>query len=241
MTASRPDRPRQHRARADRRHPDRCRPYRSWRVAAAGRALAGTVIATVAVILLTCTPARAHVLLAKAQPNGNGTTTLTFTFDHGCGDSPTTELTAWLPVGVTAVPTAATTQPTGWSGRATAKQVSWKGPGVKPGKEATFSVATRIIGTIGQTFRFPTVQRCDNGESYQWTDTRPGDEHPAPTMIATGSVLAARPALAPPANATQSRTGASLPHALSAIAVFTAAAAALAFILPRRKTPSAPG
>jgi len=232
MTPTHPYRPRPRRARAVR--------SRSRRAAAACRALVGTVIAAAAAILLTGTPAAAHVLLAKAQPNGNGTTTLTFTFDHGCGDAPTTELTVSLPAGVTAVTTAATTQPTGWSARATAKRVKWTGPGAKPGKEATFSVVTRIIGTIGQSFRFPTVQRCDNDESYQWTDAQPGDEHPAPTMIATGAVLAAQPAPALPTATTRSQTAANLPQALAAIAIFTAAATTLGLFLTRRKTPGIP-
>ncbi len=103
-----------------------------------------------------CTPASAHVLLATAQPNGDGTTTLTFTFDHGCGTAPTTELAVSLPSGITAVTTAATIQPPGWSAQATTDQVSWTGPGVTTGHhQAEFAVVTRIVGTVGQTFQFP--------------------------------------------------------------------------------------
>jgi uncharacterized protein YcnI len=201
----------------------------------------GAVLALVAVtMVLAGTPAAAHVLLAKAQPNGNGTTTLTFTFDHGCGTAPTTELAVSLPTGVTAVTTEPTTQPHGWSAQTTTGQVKWTGPGVTPGQhQAEFAVVTRIVGTVGQTFQFPTVQRCDNNASYAWTDPQPGDEHPAPTMIATRAVLAEQPPSAIPATTTRSETGASLAVTLSAIAIFAAAAATLGRFVTRPKPPDA--
>lgn len=212
---------------------------RSQRPRLAPVARLGTVLALVSVtMVLAGTPASAHVLLAKAQPNGNGTTTLTFTFDHGCGTAPTTELVVSLPSGVTAVTTAATTQPADWSGQATAGQVRWTGPGVTPGpQQIEFAVVTRIVGAVGQTFQFPTVQRCDNGDSYEWTDPQPSDEHPAPTMIATRAVLAEQPP--PVLPTTQSQTGASLPQTLGAIAIFTTAAAALGRFLTRPRPPDA--
>jgi uncharacterized protein YcnI len=202
------------------------------------RRVAGACLALIAAavtIPLTGTPAAAHVLLAKAQPTGDGTTTLTFTFDHGCEKSPTTELTVALPSGVTTVAGKATTQPDRWKARTTAKRVSWTGPGITPGKQATFSVVTRIIGNVGQTFHFPTLQRCDNGSSYQWDDHGPSDEHPAPTMIATRAVLASRPPPpALPAATTTNETGASLPQALVAMAAFTVAATGLGLFVARR-------
>jgi uncharacterized protein YcnI len=231
------------------------RPRRPRRAAAACPALPAALLfvflSAAAAILLTAAPAAAHVLLAKAQPNGDGTTTLTFTFDHGCGKAPTTELTVSLPGGITTVTTpatspatpsaagAATTQPARWTGRVTAKRVSWTGPGITPGNQAAFSVRTRIIGTVGQTFHFPTIQRCDNGEFYEWAGHQPTDEHPAPTMIATRAVLASQPP--PPATpvVTSDETGASLPQALAAVAAFTMAVTALGIFLTRGGAPGA--
>lgn len=202
-----------------------------------GAALTALITAAV-VLLLTGAPAAAHVLLAQAQPNGDGSTTLTFTFDHGCGDSPTTELIVSLPAGAT-TPTR-TEQPTGWKATAETGRITWTGPGLKPGAEAAFSLVTRLTGTIGQPLRFPTVQRCANAQAYEWTDPQPGDEHPAPSLIATGAILASVPAAtraaAGPAPGTDA--AASLPQALSALALFVIAAAAAGAVITRRARPT---
>jgi hypothetical protein len=188
------------------------------------------VTATTAALLLTGSPAAAHVLLAKAQPNGDGSTTLTFTFDHGCGDSPTTELIVSLPAGAT--PASPTEQPTGW--KAT---IAPSRPGLQTGAEAAFSPVTRLTGTIGQPLRFPTVERCANSQQYQWTDPQPGDEHPAPSLIATGAILAPQPRTAPQAPAPAADTGgAGLAQALGALATLVLAAAASAAVVTRRAT-----
>ncbi|MGN9907690.1 DUF1775 domain-containing protein [Phytohabitans sp. LJ34] len=194
-----------------------------------------TVIAAAAVaaLLFAGSPAAAHVLLAKAQPNGDGSTTLTFTFDHGCGDSPTTELIVSLPAGAT--PPSRTEQPAGWKATTEPGRIAWTGPGLKAGAEAAFSLVTRLTGTIGQPLRFPTVQRCANKEQYQWTDPQPGDEHPAPSLIATGAILAPQPGAAARAPAAPTDTGAaSLPQAALALAILVAAAAVAATLITRR-------
>ncbi|MDQ7905212.1 DUF1775 domain-containing protein [Phytohabitans sp. ZYX-F-186] len=200
-----------------------------------GRVIAA-ITATTAALLLTGSPAAAHVLLAKAQPNGDGSTTLTFTFDHGCGDSPTTELIVSLPAGAT--PPTRTEQPTGWNATITPSRVTWTGPGLNAGAEAAFSLVTRLTGTIGQPLRFPTVQRCPNGQAYEWTDPQPGDEHPAPSLIATGAILAPQPAAAPRTPAPPTDTGgASLPQAAAALAVLVLAAGSAAAVVTRRANP----
>jgi periplasmic copper chaperone A len=197
-----------------------------------GRSIAAIVAATAA-ILLSGSPAAAHVLLAKAQPNGDGSTTLTFTFDHGCGESPTTALVVSLPSGA-ATPTR-TEQPTGWKATTETSRITWTGPGLQPGTEAAFSLVTRLTGTIGQALRFPTEQRCANGQSYQWTDPQPGDEHPAPSLIATGAILAPVPAATQRvASPTTGSGGADLPQALGALAIFIATVTTATAIAARR-------
>ncbi|WP_422733771.1 DUF1775 domain-containing protein [Micromonospora sp. WMMD558] len=205
-----------------------------------GRVVAA-LAAAAAVLLLTGSPATAHVLLAKAQPNGDGSTTLTFTFDHGCGESPTTELIVSLPAGAT--PASRTEQPAGWTASTAPSRVTWAGPGLKAGAEAAFSLTTRLTGTIGQPLRFPTVQRCANGAAYEWTDPQTGDEHPAPSLIATGAILAPIPTATRAATAPAPGTGgaATLPQALGALALFVVAAAtATALARPRRHPASSP-
>jgi uncharacterized protein YcnI len=202
-----------------------------------GRTLA-VLAAAAAVVLSTGSPAAAHVLLAKAQPNGDGSTTLTFTFDHGCGDSPTTELIVSLPAGAT--PPTRTEQPAGWKATTEPSRVAWTGPGLEPGAEAAFSLVTRLTGTIGQPLRFPTVQRCANAQAYEWTDPQPGDEHPAPSLIATGAILAPAPRTRPATAGPTAGTGgaASLPAALGALGGFVAATTAAATLATRRRRPA---
>nr|WP_230416563.1 DUF1775 domain-containing protein [Micromonospora tarapacensis] len=108
------------------------------------------------------------------------------------------------------------------------------------GTEAAFSLTTRLTGTVGQPLRFPTVQRCANGESYEWTDPQPGDEHPAPSLIATGAVLA--PTATRAATIPVSGTGgaASLPQALGALVLFVVAATAAAVLATHRARRPAP-
>lgn len=189
------------------------------RAAVVGLAAAATV--------LLGSPAAAHVEVATAQPNGDGTTTLTFGFDHSCDASPTTEMVVALPAGVTAT---ATTQPRGWSAAIAADRVTWTGPGITTGRLA---MVTRITATPGQTLRFPALQRCADGGSYDWIDTTSDGDEPAPRLVATGAVLASRPEPTPVA-ATDQAGGASLPQAVAALAAFVALAAAAGLVLARR-------
>jgi uncharacterized protein YcnI len=194
-----------------------------------------TVLATIMLLLLTAAPAQAHVLLAKAQPNGDGTTTLTFTYDHGCDEAATTYLSVRLPEGVTGT---ATTQPPGWSAQVTADTVTWTGPGVASGTAAEYTVVSRIAGRVGQRLHFPTVQRCANGGGYEWTGTAPDAERPAPALIVTTAVLASPPAAAPPgappAGAADAGQGASLGGVLAALAGFVLLAAGAGYLLATR-------
>ncbi|MDG4828620.1 DUF1775 domain-containing protein [Solwaraspora sp. WMMD1047] len=177
-------------------------------------------------------PASAHVLLAKAQPNGDGTTTLTFTFDHGCGTAPTTELTVTMADGVIA---GSATAPDGWSAEVAPSRVRWSGPGIDAAEEAEFSLVARISGVVGQTLWFPTEQRCDGGGSYQWTGTEPGAEEPAPSLITTGAVLAPAPAPAARSGPESGSGGAGAGQVGIGIAAATVFAAGLGLALGRRR------
>ncbi|WFE26887.1 DUF1775 domain-containing protein [Solwaraspora sp. WMMD791] len=173
------------------------------------------------------TPALAHTQLAGAAPNGAGATTLTFTFDHGCANADTTELTVDMPEG--AIVGTAVGQPDGWTADVTPRRVTWTGPPI--GDEqiaagvAEFAVLVRLTGRVGQTFWFPAVQRCADGDSYDWSETRADAERPAPSLIATNAVLAPAPTTGEAA-APQRSGGASLPQALTAAALLMVVAGA---------------
>ncbi|MFY1695659.1 DUF1775 domain-containing protein [Solwaraspora sp. WMMA2101] len=195
------------------------------------RVLAGSTLGLVALGLANlgvATPALAHTQLAGAAPNGAGATTLTFTFDHGCANADTTELTVEMPDG--AIVGTAVGQPDGWTAEVTPRQVTWTGPPI--GDEqiaagvAEFAVLVRLTGTVGQTFWFPAVQRCADGDSYDWADTRADAERPAPSLIATNAVLAPAPPIDEGA-ASERSGGASLPQALTAAALLVVVAGLL--------------
>lgn len=141
--------------------------------------------------LAPAAPAAAHVLIETVEPNGDGTSTLTFTFDHGCDGQPTDTLDVTMPDGVEAL---AADQPDGWTGEVEPGSVRWTGEPVPDGARAEFTIDVRVTGTVGQSFSLPTEQGCVGDGSYQWADTDPSAEHPAPTFVATAASLAETPA-----------------------------------------------
>ncbi|CAN5389530.1 hypothetical protein BH09ACT10_BH09ACT10_05780 [soil metagenome] len=151
------------------------------------RILLGLVIAFVGVVALT-PAASAHVLLDQAAPNGDGTVTLTFTFDHGCDASPTNHLEVSMPAGATALRAEG---PSGWAAKVDTNKVTWSGAGIAPSSEGIFKLTARLEGEIGESLFFPTLQRCESGGSYDWKDLSSTSERPAPSLVATASVLSA--------------------------------------------------
>lgn len=156
---------------------------------AAGRRLAVTV-AVGLLCLVPAAPAAAHVLIETVEPNGDGTATLTFTFDHGCEGEPTDTMVVTMPDGVEAL---AADQPDGWTAETEPGSVRWEGEPVPDGDRAEFTLDVRVTGTVGQSFSFPTEQECAGEGAYQWTDTDPSGDYPAPTFVATAASLAETP------------------------------------------------
>ncbi|ROO50748.1 uncharacterized protein YcnI [Micromonospora sp. Llam0] len=188
------------------------------------------------VTLWSAAPAAAHTQLAGAAPNGAGATTLTFTFDHGCDNADTNELVVEMPAGAIAGST--TGQPPGWAAEVTPSRVSWTGPAISAEQIAAgvaeFSVLVRLTGTVGQTFWFPAVQRCVDGDSYEWSDTGPGAERPAPSLIATNAVLAPAPPAAPADQPAGGGGGASVAQALTAVGLLVVGAGLVGYRLTGR-------
>ncbi|WP_275002328.1 DUF1775 domain-containing protein [Promicromonospora iranensis] len=156
-----------------------------------GRRLA-TGVAVALLCLVPAAPAAAHVLIETVEPNGDGTATLTFTFDHGCEGEPTDTLEVSMPDGVEALAAGA---PDGWTAELEPGSVLWTGKAVPDGDRAEYTLDVRVTGTVGQSFAFPTEQRCAGGGSYRWTDIDPSGDHPAPTFVATAASLAETPTM----------------------------------------------
>jgi uncharacterized protein YcnI len=193
--------------------------------------LAAAVVGGVGLVLFGAVPARAHVLLESATPNGDGTATLTFAFDHGCDGAPTAALDMTVPDGVEPL---RATGSDGWTGTVEGDRVRWSGPPVPDGVPAGVNVIVRVNGSAGQSFAFPTVQECVGGGSYEWTGTDPSSPEPAPSFVATAAVLAPSPAT------TGAGTGASLPVAVGAAGGMAVVAAVGGSMAVRRRAVSHP-
>jgi periplasmic copper chaperone A len=180
-------------------------PARAGRPSTAGRRLVVTV-AVGLLCLVPAAPAAAHVLIETVEPNGDGTATLTFTFDHGCEGEPTDTMDVTMPDGVEAL---AADQPDGWTADVEPGSVRWEGEPVPDGDRAEFTLDVRVTGTVGRSFSFPTEQECAGDGSYQWTDTDPSGDYPAPTFVATAASLAETTVT--PATPAASQSGPPLP------------------------------
>lgn len=151
-----------------------------------GAGRAGVVVLAAGLgVLVGAGPAAAHVLVESVQPRGDGTSTVTFVFNHGCDGEPTEALAVTLPDGVEVV---AVGQPEGWSSHVSDRTLHWHGDPVPDGQRAELTIDVRLTGEVGRAFVFPTRQECTTG-SYDWADTEPTGEHPAPTFVATAATL----------------------------------------------------
>ncbi len=169
----------------------------SERRAGRGPRRAATVIAlAVAALLGTAPAAAAHVAVDSATPNGDGTTAVTLTWNHSCTpDSSTTGVRVDAGDGVQF--TGAGTDLDGWSSTVEAGTVTFTGPPVPTGQQATVTVTARITATPGSTVTFPSIQLCGDQQT-GWTDPDPSSDHPVPSLIATAAVVAPAPSTAPP-------------------------------------------
>jgi hypothetical protein len=159
------------------------------RMARAVHRAAALVATVVTVAMLTPGSAWAHVSVDSTRPNGDGTTTVVLSFDHGCPDSPTVSLDVDASGGVEIL--SGSTSIPGWSAELIMPtRLNFLGDPVASGEVAQVEIVARITGIPGQPVRFPTYQRCVNGDGYSWTDTAPGAQYPAPEVIATAAILA---------------------------------------------------
>lgn len=179
-----------------------------WRSALAVLAVAGGLL------LGGAGPAAAHVTADSADPVGDGSVVLTFGFNHACAAAGTTALTMHMPAGSVAL---SATAPPGWTSGIVGTTIDWSGPEIPSGRAASFTVTARLAGQAGQTLMFPTVQRCADGDGFDWADPDESADEPAPRLVATAAVL--DPALAASADNTTGE-GASAAQITIAIALF---------------------
>lgn len=136
------------------------------------RALAAHLFALVA-LLLSATPAGAHVELEPGEAVAGSEATLTFSFHHGKDGSATTGIEVLLPTGASVIEIPPVD---GWSSTIDpeAGTVRWTGGTVPDGTEAAFPVVVQLPPEPGVVL-FKTVQTTEAGE-LAWIDEAEGDD-----------------------------------------------------------------
>lgn len=186
-----------------------------------------TLIALTLTALIGLAPAAgAHIAVDSVSPNGDGTSTVTLVWDHSCTPD-TTTTGVDVAAGDSVTFTAAATDVAGWTFTVDPETVSFTGPGIPTGQEATIDVVARVTGTPGETITFPSIQHCGDQQT-GWTDPDPSAEHPAPSLIATAAILT------PAAPAAEPTAGADITQVLTGILLLAAALGAAGFLAHRR-------
>jgi periplasmic copper chaperone A len=148
------------------------------------RLLLAPVVAVVA-LLVTASPAGAHVELDPAEAAAGSTLTLTFSFHHGKDGTATTALEVLLPEGAELVDLPAVP---GWTATSdpAAGTITWSGGSVADGTEAAFPAVVTLPTQPGEVL-FKTVQTTEAGE-LAWISQDEGegeDVQPAPRLVLT--------------------------------------------------------
>lgn len=138
-----------------------------------------------ALSLLACGPAGAHVMLAEPSALPGSSYLAHFHVGHGCSGSPTIGLRIAIPDGVTqAVPQA---KP-GWAQSVSAdgRSIAWTGGMLAADKPDSFDVRM-TLPSQPRTLAFVATQTCESG-TVTWSDLpAPGTKpaHPAPLLTVT--------------------------------------------------------
>ena len=144
-------------------------------------------------LLLTATPAFAHVTLEGKEAAVSSSYKAVFVVPHGCSGSATIRLRVRIPAGVIATEAKA---PSGWEvrtvtgkyaseydfqGKKVAEgitEVDWTGGKLPDKTRETFVIDTFLTGGLkpNTTLYFPTVQECEQGVS-RWIEIPAEGEH----------------------------------------------------------------
>jgi periplasmic copper chaperone A len=129
----------------------------------------------------------APTALAHAKPNRSSAPAgsrqeIRFTIEHGCGSSPTRQVSVRLPVGVTKP---APVAPKGWVVEVSAdsRVITWSGGQLPAKTKGTFALTMTFPATKGTTLSFPMVQTCVKG-TLRWIEG-PNSQYPTPTVKLT--------------------------------------------------------
>lgn len=147
----------------------------------------------VAALLLLPAAANAHVKPKVPEAPAGARFTFSFVVEHGCEGSPTTGLSIQLPAG--AFDARPATKP-GWTAQVAGEPpvVEFSGGPLPDETKDAFSVELVTPNRPGEEVLFPTIQRCQVGETH-WIAPEAEAENPAPRVRLTAN---ASPITAPP-------------------------------------------
>jgi uncharacterized protein YcnI len=137
-----------------------------------------------AVLALLALAAPTHVEPQSSEAPAGARTTFGFLVEHGCGESPTVQVSIQLPDGSF---DAVAVAPAGWTGTVEPSSppvATFTGGPLAADVAETFSVELVTPNRPGETVLFPTVQTCEAGE-VAWIDPAEESEEPAPRIVLT--------------------------------------------------------
>ncbi|QUW85628.1 DUF1775 domain-containing protein (plasmid) [Streptomyces mirabilis] len=157
-----------------------------------------TIATTTAVtaLLLTAGPAAAHVEVEseKAQALAENVE-LSFDAESESNSAGITELRVVLPEGIAPADVTYGEGPKGWKFTANDDGYTVKGPAVKTGENAKYSVVAKQLPDA-EELAFKTLQTYSDGHTDRWIELGDGSEEPAPVLklkAAAGGSKAAGP------------------------------------------------
>lgn len=165
----------------------------------------GAPAAALALALGVAGPAAAHVTITPTETGAGSYTVLTFAAGHGCDGSPTTKVAIQVPEGINSVTptrnplydvekvmqTLDTPIEDAHGNELTERvdQIVYTAKTPLPdGQRDAFELSLQLPDAAGETFHFPTIQTCEQGEN-PWTEIvaegAEEPEFPAPSVTVT--------------------------------------------------------
>ena len=148
------------------------------------RALVVTSLTTTAAALLLAGTASAHIDPDPIAVQAATSNTVSFGVEHGCEESPTTELQIQIPA---AVADAQPVDKDGWTASVDGQVVTFTGGPLAADTPDDFAISFTAPTAAG-SIDFPIVQICEVGQ-LDWIETpvegAAEPEHPAPSVLVT--------------------------------------------------------
>lgn len=144
--------------------------------------LASTALTVSAAVALPTT-ASAHADADVVAVAAGEKATVNFRPNHGCGESPTTEVAVRVPVtGATGGDVEGWTWTSEDDGKGNTV-VEWTGGSLPTDVTGAFPVTFTVPDKVGELLLFPAVQTCENGEDWSWLNGDPESDNPVPRLL----------------------------------------------------------